>query len=152
MKSAPGLRGLYPRPERRGFTPLLVRIELQSIGTNEDGFRGGNAQAGFVVADGAVKLRLPVGNRGVAHAVLRERVLKVRCAVVISGSVHAGLVVLGRMDHEVLCLEGVAVGSSCNKEGSVGGGALANHNGGAGERRGGKRGRDGERQSKLAKE
>ena len=25
MKSAPGLRGLYPRPERRGFTPLLVR-------------------------------------------------------------------------------------------------------------------------------
>ena len=25
MKSAPGLRGLYPRPERRGFTPLLVK-------------------------------------------------------------------------------------------------------------------------------
>lgn len=24
MKSAPGLRGLYPRPERRGFTQLLV--------------------------------------------------------------------------------------------------------------------------------
>ena len=24
MKSAPGLRCLYPRPERRGFTPLLV--------------------------------------------------------------------------------------------------------------------------------
>ena len=24
MKSAPGLRGLYPRPERRGFTPLSV--------------------------------------------------------------------------------------------------------------------------------
>ena len=24
MRSAPGLRGLYPRPERRGFTPLLV--------------------------------------------------------------------------------------------------------------------------------
>lgn len=27
MKSAPGLRGLYPRPERRGFTPLLVRAK-----------------------------------------------------------------------------------------------------------------------------
>ena len=25
MKSAPGLRGLYPRPERRGFTSLLVK-------------------------------------------------------------------------------------------------------------------------------
>ena len=24
MKSAPGLRGLYPRPEQRGFTPLSV--------------------------------------------------------------------------------------------------------------------------------
>lgn len=27
MKSAPGLRGLYPRPKRRGFTPLLVRYD-----------------------------------------------------------------------------------------------------------------------------
>ena len=27
MKSAPGLRGLYPRPERRGFTPLSVKID-----------------------------------------------------------------------------------------------------------------------------
>ncbi|MCI6632177.1 MAG: hypothetical protein MR720_04340, partial [Sutterella sp.] len=26
MKSAPGLRGLYPRPERRDFTPLSVKI------------------------------------------------------------------------------------------------------------------------------
>lgn len=25
MKSAPGLRGLYPHPERRSFTPLLVK-------------------------------------------------------------------------------------------------------------------------------
>ena len=28
MKSAPGLRGLYPRPERRGFTPLLVNVHV----------------------------------------------------------------------------------------------------------------------------
>ena len=26
MKAAPGVRGLYPRPERRGFTPLLVTM------------------------------------------------------------------------------------------------------------------------------
>ena len=25
LNTAPGLRGLYPRPERRGFTPLLVK-------------------------------------------------------------------------------------------------------------------------------
>ena len=30
MKSAPGLRGLYPRPERRDFTPLSVKSESDS--------------------------------------------------------------------------------------------------------------------------
>ena len=32
MKSAPGLRGLYPRPERRGFTPLLGKRPPSRIG------------------------------------------------------------------------------------------------------------------------
>ena len=26
MKAAPGVRGLYPRPERRGYKPLLVTM------------------------------------------------------------------------------------------------------------------------------
>ena len=131
---------------------LVVRIKLQGLGAGEDGFRGGNAHAGLVVADGAVELRLPVGNRGVAHAVLRERIFEVRRAVVVLGAVHAGLVVLGRMDHEVLGLEGIAVGGACDEEGSVGGGALAHDNGRAGKRGCGKRGGDGERQCKLSKE
>ena len=34
MKSAPGLRGLYPHPEQRGFTPLSVNsrtVGLDSV-------------------------------------------------------------------------------------------------------------------------
>ena len=34
MKSAPGLRGLYPRPERRGFTPLLVKVAKTDCGSH----------------------------------------------------------------------------------------------------------------------
>ena len=34
LNTAPGLRGLYPRPERRGFTPLLVKNGCYSSPAN----------------------------------------------------------------------------------------------------------------------
>ena len=49
MKSAPGLRGLYPRPERRGFTPLSVTVAISSdeklIDTQPDKLATGSAKA-----------------------------------------------------------------------------------------------------------
>ena len=36
MKSAPGLRGLYPHPERQDFTPLSVRAEKEKSPTDTD--------------------------------------------------------------------------------------------------------------------
>ena len=55
LNTAPGLRGLYPRPERRGFTPLLVKKRvlffagqtsvqfkrLRGVSVKPDGAEGG---------------------------------------------------------------------------------------------------------------
>jgi len=131
---------------------FVVRVKLQGVVAGEDRFRAGDADAGFIEAHGAVQLGLPVGHRRVAHALLGERIFEVRRTVMVLGAVHAGLVLLGRMNDEVLSLEGAAVGRTRDEEGTVGGGAFTHHDRGTGEGGGGKRGRDGERQGKLAKE
>ena len=70
---------------------LVVGVERERFVAREDRFRAREAEAGFVEADGAVQLRLPVRNRRVAHGVFRQRIAEVVHAAVRLAGIDAGL-------------------------------------------------------------
>ena len=110
---------------------LVVGVERERFVAREDRFRAREAEAGFVEADGAVQLRLPVRNRRVAHGVFRQRIAEVVHAAVRLAGIDAGLARDGRMNHEMLGLERRAVGAAGDEEGTVNGGVFADDDGSA---------------------
>ena len=101
---------------------LHVGIDRKGGFARKDRFRAREAEAGFVEARGAVKLRLPEGNRREGKRILRERIRKVVHAAVGLRAVNALLTLAGRVVYEMLRFDGGAVGAAGNDEGTVGSG------------------------------
>ena len=110
---------------------LVVGVERERFVAREDRFRAREAEAGFVEADGAVQLGLPVGNRRVAHGVFGKRIAEVVHAAVGLAGIDTRLAGDGRVNDEVLRLEGRAVRAARDEEGTVNGGVFADDDGSA---------------------
>ena len=98
---------------------LHVGVDRKGGFARKDRFRAREAEARFIEARGAVKLRLPEGNRREGEGVFRERIRKIVHAAVGLRAVDALLALAGRVVYEMLRFDGGAVGAARNDEGTV---------------------------------
>ncbi|MNZ76687.1 hypothetical protein D3C78_952040 [compost metagenome] len=114
---------------------LDVRIEGERRRRGEDRFGTADPDAFLIETCRTVQLGLPVRHSGVTQGVFRQGVAEIIGAVVGLGTVHAALPLLGRMDHEMLGFQRIAVGTAGHHHGAIGGGLTADQQGRTGERR-----------------